>query len=214
MKNIDKIIEVLEKETKKYLNPAMDYSEIYSDPYRVLIGCLISLRTKDKVTIEASKRLFSLARTPKEMVRLSEKQIEEAIKPSNYYKTKAKRIKEISEFLLKNYGGKVPNKLEELLKLKGVGRKTANIVLSYGFNKHAIAVDTHVHRISNRLGLVKTKTPIETEEELMRILPKKYWKRFNTLLVIWGQNVCKPVKPLCDSCPIYDYCDRVGVKRE
>jgi endonuclease-3 len=214
MKNINKIIEVLEIETKRYLNAAMGYNEIYSDPYRVLIGCLISLRTKDKVTIEASKRLFSLARTPKEMVRLSEKQIEEAIKPSNYYKTKAKRIKEISEFLLKNYGGKVPNKLEELLKLKGVGRKTANIVLSYGFDKHAIAVDTHVHRISNRLGLVKTKTPKETEEELMRILPKKYWKRFNTLLVIWGQNVCKPVKPLCNSCPIYDYCDRIGVKKE
>jgi endonuclease-3 len=212
MNRIDKIIQILERETKKYLNPAMDYSEIYSDPYTILIGCLISLRTKDKVTMEASKRLFSLAKNPKDMASLTLKQIEDAIKPANYYKTKAKRIKEISEFLMKNYNGQVPDKIDELLKLKGVGRKTANIVLSHAFKKHAIAVDTHVHRISNRIGLVKTKTPKETERELMKILPKKYWKKYNTLLVVWGQNVCKPVKPLCNYCQIYEYCERIGVK--
>jgi endonuclease-3 len=212
MNKIDRIIQILEKETKKYLDPAMNYTEIYSDPYTVLIGCIISLRTKDKVTMEASKKLFSLAKTPEDMVKLSVKQIENTIRPSNYYKTKAKRIKDISEFLLKNYNGRVPDKIEDLLKLKGVGRKTANIVLSHAFNKDAIAVDTHVHRISNRLGLVKTKTPKETEEALIRILPKKHWKKYNTLLVVWGQNVCKPIKPLCNSCPIYEYCERVGVK--
>jgi endonuclease-3 len=212
MNKIDRIIQILEKETKKYLDPAMNYTEIYSDPYTVLIGCIISLRTKDKVTMEASKKLFSLAKTPEDMVKLSVKQIENTIRPSNYYKTKAKRIKDISEFLLKNYNGRVPDKIEDLLKLKGVGRKTANIVLSHAFNKNAIAVDTHVHRISNRLGLVKTKTPKETEEALIRILPKKHWKKYNTLLVVWGQNVCKPIKPLCNSCPIYEYCERVGVK--
>lgn len=212
MNKIDKIIQILEKETKKYSNPAMDYDKIFSNPYKILVGCLISLRTKDKVTIEASKRLFSLAETPQEMVKLSEKQIEDAIKPSNYYKTKARRIKEISEYLLRNYNGKVPDKMGELLKLKGVGRKTASVVLSYAFNKHAIAVDTHVHRISNRLGLVNTKTPNETEKELMKVLPKKYWKKYNHLLVVWGQNVCKPKKPSCNTCPINEFCQKVGVK--
>jgi len=209
---IDKIIQILEKETKKYLNPAMNYSEIYSDSYTVLVGCLLSLRTKDKVTIEASKRLFSLAKNPKEMTKLSLRQIENAIKIVNYYKTKAKRIREISYFLLKNYKGQVPDRIEELLKLRGVGRKTANIVLTHGFNKYAIAVDTHVHRISNRLGILNTKTPEETEKELMKILPKKHWKKYNTLLVVWGQNVCKPIRPLCNFCNIYKYCKRVGVK--
>ncbi len=215
MEKIDKIIKILKKETKKYLDPAMDQVKMkYDTPYNILISCLISLRTKDIVTIEASNRLFSLADTPEKMIKLSEKQIQDAIKPANYYKTKAKRIKEISEVLVKKYSGKVPDKFEKLIELKGVGRKTANIVLTHAFNKHAVAVDTHVHRISNRLGLVKTKTPEETEYELKKILPKKYWKIYNDLLVKWGQNVCKPIKPLCQNCAIYDYCQRVGVKEK
>ncbi|MEM5777604.1 MAG: endonuclease III [Candidatus Aenigmatarchaeota archaeon] len=212
MKNIDKIIKILRKETKKYIKPAMDQiKDINYSPYTILISCLLSLRTKDSVTIEASKRLFSLADTPEAMVKIDLKEIENAIKPSNYYKTKAKRIKEISKLLIEKYNGNVPDKFEELIKIKGIGRKTANIVLAYAFGKNTIAVDTHVHRISNRLGLVKTKKPHQTEEELKKILPKKYWKIYNNLLVVWGQNVCKPIKPLCDKCAIYEYCDRLGV---
>jgi len=212
MAKIDEIIKILKKETKQYFQPAMEYSELVHSPYRTLISCLISLRTKDAVTIEASKRLFSLADTPEKMIKVDVKDIEKSIKPANYYKTKARRIKEISKELVENYNGQVPDSFEELIKLKGVGRKTANIVLTHAFGKDAIAVDTHVHRISNRLGLVKTKNPHETEKELERILPKKYWKVYNYLLVIWGQNVCKPVKPLCEKCKIYEYCERNGVR--
>ncbi|MEM4367427.1 MAG: endonuclease III [Candidatus Aenigmatarchaeota archaeon] len=212
MNKIDKIIKILRKETRKYIKPAMDQiKDTNYSPYKILISCLLSLRTKDSVTIEASKRLFSLADTPEKMVKIDLKEIEDAIKPSNYYKTKAKRIKEISKTLIEKYNGKVPDQFDELIKLKGVGRKTANIVLTHAFGKNAIAVDTHVHRISNRLGLVKTKTPHQTEEELKKILPKKYWKIYNDLLVVWGQNICKPVKPLCEKCAIYKYCERVGV---
>ncbi|MEM5777853.1 MAG: endonuclease III [Candidatus Aenigmatarchaeota archaeon] len=212
MNKIDKIIKILRKETRKYIKPAMDQiKDTNYSPYKILISCLLSLRTKDSVTIEATKRLFSLADTPEKMVKIDLKEIEDAIKPSNYYKTKAKRIKEISKTLIEKYDGKVPDQFEELIKLRGVGRKTANIVLIHAFGKKTIAVDTHVHRISNRLGLVKTKTPHQTEKELKKILPKKYWKIYNDLLVVWGQNICKPVKPLCENCAIYDYCERVGV---
>ncbi|MFH8080488.1 MAG: endonuclease III [Candidatus Aenigmatarchaeota archaeon] len=208
MRNIDEIIKILKKETKKYMKTAMSQiKEINENPYMILISCIISLRTRDPVTIEASKKLFSLAKTPEEMIKVDDKEIENAIRPANYYKSKAKRIKEISRVLVEKYNGKVPSDFDELIKLKGVGRKTANIVLSYGFNKHAIAVDTHVHRISNRLGLVKTRKPEETERELKMILPKKYWKIYNALLVVWGQNVCKPVKPMCKDCALKNYCE-------
>ena len=211
--DIKRVITRLKKEVKKFQEPYVTQISKKKDPFQVLISCIISLRTKDKVTYEASKRLFEKAKTPKEMLKLSEKQIQKLIYPAGFYKTKAKRIREICKVLIGEYNGKVPHEEEELLKLKGVGRKTMNIVRTLGFNKHGIAVDTHVFRISNRLGLVKTKTPEQTEFALKKILTKKYWIIYNGLLVAWGQNICKPVSPFCSKCAIKKYCKRIGVAK-
>ena len=147
------------------------------------------------------------------MSKLKEKQIQKLIYPVGFYRVKSKRIKEISKVLIKDCNGKVPSDMDELLKLKGVGRKTANIVLVFGFNKNALPIDIHCHRIPNRLGWIKTKTPEQTEMELKKILPKKYWIDFNNIFVVFGQNICVPVSPFCSKCPIYDYCPRIGVKK-
>ncbi|MBU5689653.1 MAG: endonuclease III [Candidatus Aenigmatarchaeota archaeon] len=208
---ITKIIKILKKETVKFEKPAMEQLT-KPTPFKVLISCLLSLRTKDKITIKASEKLFSIASTPHEISKLDLNKIENAIKNVNYYKTKAKRIKEISEELIQKYNGDVPDNIDDLLKLKGVGRKTANIVLIYAFGKNTIAVDTHVHRISNRIGIVKTKTPEKTEFELKKKIPPKFWKDYNNLLVTWGQNICLPTKPKCDACKIKYYCKKIGVK--
>ncbi|MDI9569928.1 MAG: endonuclease III [Pseudomonadota bacterium] len=183
------------------------------DPFAILVSTLLSLRTKDEVTAVATDRLLSLADTPGEMMRLPESSIRNAIYPVGFYRNKARRLREISAVLVENHGGTVPDSMEELLKLKGVGRKTANLVLTLGFDKDGICVDTHVHRISNRLGYVATKTPQETEAALRGKLPRKYWKTFNTILVAFGQKLCRPVSPLCSICPIRDCCDRIGVTR-
>jgi len=209
---IDRIIETLKREKKKFKKTAISEIHKTKDPFRVLISCLLSLRTKDEVTLKASERLFSVAKTPEEFLNLSTKKIEELIYPVGFYRVKAKRIKEISKIIIEKYSGKVPNNLEELLTLPGVGRKTANIVITQGFNKYGIAVDTHVHRVSNRLGLVETKTPEETEVELRKMIPKKYWIELNDLFVSFGQNICTPISPRCSICPISKYCDKVGVK--
>ncbi|KAA3601458.1 MAG: endonuclease III [Candidatus Scalindua sp. AMX11] len=182
-------------------------------PFKVLISCLLSLRTKDQVTAEASVKLFLLAETPQKMQKLSVARIEKAIYPVGFYKTKAIRIKEICGTLIENYGGKTPDEIDELLKLKGVGRKTANLVVTLGYGKLGICVDTHVHRISNRFGFVNTKTPEQTEFALRKILPEKYWIIYNDLLVSYGQNVCKPISPMCSDCKLFTYCKRVGVKK-
>ena len=182
-------------------------------PFMVLISCILSLRTKDKVTAEASNRLFKLADNPQKMLGLSIKNIEKAIYPVGFYKTKAKRIKEICRVLLDDYEGVVPNEIDELLKLNGVGRKTANLTVTLGYGKLGICVDTHVHRISNRLGLVKTKTPEQTEFALRKKLPQKHWLFYNDLLVTYGQNLCVPISPWCSKCRIFKYCKRVGVKK-
>lgn len=181
------------------------------DPFRILISTLLSLRTKDATTTEASQRLFRIAKDPERMRKLRPKQIEQLIFPVGFYRTKARRIIDICRVLIESYGGKVPDTMEELLKLKGVGRKTANLVLTLGFGKYGICVDTHVHRISNRLGIVKTKTPHETEFALMKVLPKKYWIDYNDLLVSFGQNLCSPISPWCSKCPIKHDCPRIGV---
>lgn len=213
IRNIDKIIKELRKVYPKYREPvSTEFSRISKDPYKVLISCLISLRTKDEVTRPASYRLFRLADSPKKMAGLSLKKIGKAIYPAGFYLTKAKRIKEISKIILDKYNGKVPDEIDELLKLHGVGRKTANLVLSLGYDKPAICVDVHVHRLSNRLGLVKTKNPEETEFALRKKLPKKYWIIINDLLVAYGQNLCRPVSPFCSKCVIKRYCKRIGVK--
>ena len=213
MDKIDDIVTILKRENKKYIVPIVTIVSMTKSPFMVLISCLLSLRTKDKVTAEASNRLFKLANNPEKMLGLSIKNIEKAIYPVGFYKTKAKRIKEICRVLLDDYEGVVPNEIDELLKLNGVGRKTANLTVTLGYGKLGICVDTHVHRISNRLGLVKTKTPEQTEFALRKKLPQKHWLFYNDLLVTYGQNLCVPISPWCSKCKIFKYCKRVGVKK-
>ena len=181
------------------------------DPFRVLISCILSLRTKDKVTGEASQRLFELAQTPEAMAKRSVGKIEKAIYPVGFYRVKARTIRDLSKQLLQKYNGRVPDTIEELLQLKGVGRKTANLVVTLGYDKEGICVDTHVHRITNRWGLVRTKTPHQTEFALRATLPVKYWKPLNSYLVAFGQGICRPISPLCSHCQLRPACDRVGV---
>ena len=212
-KKIKKIIEILETEYKKFKPPIVTEISKKKDPFKVLIGTVLSLRTKDEVTHKASEKLFNQADSPQKILKLKEKEIEKLIYPVGFYKRKAKNIIEISKILIEKYDAKVPDSIDELLKLPGVGRKTANLVITLGYGKYGICVDTHVHRISNRLGLVNTKTPEETEFALRKILPKKYWIKYNDLLVTWGQNICTPISPKCSICKIKDYCDKVGVTK-
>jgi endonuclease-3 len=183
------------------------------EPFRVLVACVISLRTKDAVTAEASARLFAVADTPGAVSRLPETRIAKLIFPAGFYRTKARQIRSIARRLLDRHGGVVPADRDALLDLPGVGRKTANLVLGLSFRQPAICVDTHVHRISNRLGLVRTKTPAETEAALERVLPKRYWIEINDLLVTFGQTVCHPTSPRCSTCPLASRCPRVSVTR-
>jgi endonuclease-3 len=183
------------------------------DPFRVLIACLLSLRTKDETTGPAAARLFALADTPEAMLRLPAQRIERAIFPVGFYRTKARVLLGVCRDLLERFGGQVPDEIDRLLTLKGVGRKTANLVVTQGFNKPGICVDIHVHRISNRLGYVKTKNPTETETALRKQLPRRYWIGYNDLLVSFGQNICHPVSPRCSECPVSLRCARVGVMR-
>jgi len=210
--DIDTIIHILRSMIEQWRKPVVtEIADESRDPFKVLISTVLSLRTKDDVTREASKRLFKLAETPEEMLQVNRKNIEKIIFPVGFYRNKAKSILDICKTLVEKYHGCVPSNLDELLSLKGVGRKTANLVLTVGYNLPGICVDTHVHRISNRLGYVSTKTPKETEYALREKLPEKYWIEYNDLLVSFGQNLCKPVSPICTQCPIHDHCMRVGV---
>ena len=211
--NIVEGLKKLKKAVRKFRTPSVTVIAKKNDPFAVLVSCIISLRTRDEVTELASARLFTLAKLPAELLELSNAKIEKAIYPAAFYRNKTKSLKELCQVLVKEYSGKVPNKLEELLKLKGVGRKTANLTLILGHNKPGICVDIHVHRISNRWGYVKTKSPDETEMVLRAILPKRFWKGYNDLLVSFGQNLCKPVSPFCGSCPLEDQCPKIGVNR-
>jgi len=194
--NIVEGLKKLKKAVRKFRTPSVTVIAKKNDPFAVLVSCIISLRTRDEVTELASTRLFALAKLPAELLELSNAKIEKAIYPAAFYRNKTKSLKELCQVLVKEYSGKVPDKLEQLLKLKGVGRKTANLTLILGHNKPGICVDIHVHRISNRWGYVKTKSPNETEMVLREILPKRFWKGYNDLLVSFGQNLCKPVSPL------------------
>ena len=211
--NIVEGLKKLKKAVRKFRTPSVTVIAKKNDPFAVLVSCIISLRTRDEVTELASARLFALAKLPAELLELSNSKIEKAIYPAAFYRNKTKSLKELCQVLVKEYSGKVPDQLEELLKLKGVGRKTANLTLILGHNKPGICVDIHVHRISNRWGYVKTKSPDETEMVLREILPKRFWKGYNDLLVSFGQNLCKPVSPFCGSCPIEDQCPKIGVNR-
>jgi endonuclease-3 len=208
-------IRILRREVRRWQEPVVGVvaRESARDPFRILVSCLLSLRTKDKTTSEASARLFALAHTPVGLLKLSRQRIEGAIYPVGFYRTKAKAIHAISRRLLEDYQGKVPQSIDELTTLPGVGRKTANLVVTVGYQKPGICVDIHVHRITNRWGYVKTKTPEETEQALRARLPKRYWITFNDLLVPYGQNLCQPVSPFCSRCKLVDICDRVGVVR-
>jgi endonuclease-3 len=211
---IDQIVQTLRREVGRFRTPIVtQIREDTRDPFKVLISCLLSLRTKDEVTSGASMRLFELGETPEAILRLSEEAIAEAIYPVGFYRTKAKRILEICQTLVAEYGGRVPDNLDELLRLKGVGRKTANLVVTLGYGKPGICVDTHVHRICNRLGLVQTKTPEQTEMALRQVLPPEYWIEINDLLVTWGQNVCSPISPLCSECALESLCPKIGEGR-
>lgn len=213
IKDFDYVIPIIAKYTEGLLEPVVSrIKKEKADPFKILVGTILSLRTKDNVTESASLRLFKVVTTPYDLKKLSVEEIEKLIYPVGFYRRKAAQLKEIADVLIEKYGGKVPNSLNELLKIKGVGRKTANLVITEAFDDYGICVDTHVHRISNRLGWVKTKTPEQTEEELRKILPKKYWKKINQYLVTFGQNVCKPVSPLCSKCPLASICPKIGVK--
>lgn len=213
MFDIDTVLKSIEQENKKFIEPVVTTISRRRTPFHVLISCLLSLRTKDQTTREASNRLFAVADNPEDMRKIPVSKLEKLIYPVGFYRTKAKKIKEICEELVKTYRGKVPDEIDELLKLNGVGRKTANLVVTLGYKKPGICVDTHVHRITNRWGYITTKNPHETEFILRQKLPQKYWLTINDLLVTYGQNICVPVSPKCSICPVSKYCQKVGVAR-
>ena len=205
MKNIDAIVSGI-----KGMNlPQTDFVKLmeeFKNPFLVLICCILSLRTNDKTTYPASLRMMKLGKTPEDFLSVDVEDLAKAIYPVGFYRNKAEQILQIADEIVHKCNGKVPDSIDELVKFKEVGRKTANLVMAKGFLKPAICVDVHVHRISNRLGLVRTKTPDETEMALRKILPEKYWLDINTILVTFGQNICKPQKPLCTQCAIKNYC--------
>ena len=213
-RNMAEIIRLLELELgKRDLPIVTKLAEERRDPFEILIATLLSLRTKDEVTAVATERLFTLVSTPAEMLRLSEAEIQRAIYPVGFYRNKAETIRHVCRELIERFQSRVPDSIEELLTQKGVGRKTANLVVSLDFSGAGLCVDTHVHRISNRIGYVRTKTPEETEFALRAKLPPEHWSRYNTLLVAFGRNTCRPISPLCSHCPVEAYCDRVGVTK-
>ena len=209
---IHAVVEVLKREIRRWKVPAVG-AVSGEDPFLVLMSTILSLRTKDATTEAASNRLFALATTPKGMLGLDVRTIEKTIYPVSFYRVKARRVKGICADLIERFSGRVPDTIDELLTLKGVGRKTANLVVTLGYRKPGICVDVHVHRISNRLGYVRTKTPEKTEEALRAKLPDRYWIVWNDLLVTYGQNLCTPTSPWCSRCKLAPYCARRGVLR-
>ena len=207
------VLRHLRKSIKSWRVPVVTKISRQQNPFMVLVSCLLSLRTRDEITDAASRRLFVLASSPKKLLRLDPKQVEKAIYPVAFYRNKTLRLYEISRALIDDNDGKVPDSLDQLLRLKGVGRKTANLTLVLGYNKPGVCVDIHVHRIVNRWGYVQTKSPNETEKALRCKLPKRYWMEINNLLVSFGQNICKPQSPFCSNCVVLEYCEQVGVNR-
>lgn len=209
---INDIVKILKEELDLGEMPIVSHlAQSERDPFVILISTLLSLRTKDEVTAVATDRLFALASTPEAMLKVPQAKIAKVIYPVGFYRNKAQTIHHTCRELIDRFGSKVPDNLADLLSIKGVGRKTANLVVTLAYGKDGICVDTHVHRISNRLGYVETKNPDETEMALRDKLPRKHWIIYNTLLVAFGRKTCKPVSPLCSTCPLSRYCDRVGV---
>lgn len=212
--SIAPIMTILREEVKTFSTPVVGLiARKTKDPFQVLISCLLSLRTRDETTAQASARLFKLADTPFNVLRLTPQQIESAIYPVSFYRNKTKSILGICREIIEKHQGKVPDTIESLLTLPGVGRKTANLVVTVAYGRPGICVDTHVHRISNRIGYIRTRTPEESEMALRKKLPERYWIEFNDILVPYGQFVCKPISPFCSGCKISSYCRRVGVQK-
>lgn len=205
---ISEVVRLLE-EAKQPKSDFVCLMDSFKDPYLVLIACILSLRTNDKTTYPATLRMLELAKTPQQMMNVDVDTLAEAIYPVGFYKNKAGQIIELSKLIVEKYNGKVPDSIDELCKFRGVGRKTANLVMTLGFGVPAICVDVHVHRIFNRLGYIKTSNPEETEFALREKLPVEFWIPINTLLVTHGQNVCKPINPKCSQCPVFAYCDKL-----
>ncbi|ABK98294.1 endonuclease III domain-containing protein [Pelobacter propionicus] len=210
---IHRVMALLREEYASWRTPAVTIvAECERSPFKVLVSCIISLRTKDEVTAAASARMFARADSAERMLKLAEDEIAALIYPAGFYRTKAGQIHGIAHRLVTEFGGNVPDEMEDLLRFRGVGRKTANLVLTLGFGKPGICVDTHVHRICNRLGYVSTRSPEQTEMALRAQLPGEYWIAINDLLVAFGQNHCHPISPRCTTCRIAEFCSRVGVK--
>ena len=212
---VHKVLEILKIEVQNYNVPVVDLIEVQTqDPFKILLATILSARTNDRTTAAACKKLFTQVKSIDDLEQISQDKLQELIYPVGFYKNKSKYLKALPSVLRQKFQGKIPETVDELVHLPGVGRKTANLVSAVAFKHQAICVDIHVHRIMNRLGYVKTNTPLETEKELRRKLPAKYWKMVNTLLVAFGQNLCRPLAPHCSQCPVKDYCRRVNVEKQ
>jgi endonuclease-3 len=211
--DMQKVFTVLRQETKNFVPPAIDQivKEFGQDPFLILISCLLSLRTRDVTSVKVSRILFSRAKTPQEILAIPISELEKMFHPIGFFRSKAHTVQSVCYELINRFDGKVPHTEQELLSIKGIGQKTANAVLGYAFNIPALCVDTHVHQIANRLGWVKTKTPDQTEKELKKIVPVENWIELNRLFVLWGQNICTPVRPFCSHCAIAHLCPKIGV---
>ncbi|MEW6062855.1 MAG: endonuclease III [Nanoarchaeota archaeon] len=211
MNNLAGVITTLEGYYKKERRTTLNRMRERPNAFKILISCLISLRTRDETTERISRELFKIADTPEKIARMDVKRLEKIVYSSGYYKNKARTIKHVANVILEKYNGGVPDTEKELLSIKGIGRKTANIVLCFAYRKDVIPVDVNVHRIVNRLGWVRTKNAEQTERELIKIIPKKYWRELNGLFILHGKNICVPMNPFCSKCPVVKYCKRVGV---
>lgn len=217
MKKVDipQIYKILGKEIQKYQLPLSDSVELKTnDPFKVLVATILSARTKDTLTEKICDNLFKEVKNVADLDKINLKKLEKLIYPVSFYKNKARNLKKLPSVLKEVFDNKIPSDVDELTKLPGVGRKTANIVSAVAFKKNAIGVDTHVHKIVNRWGYVKTKKPEDTEKELRKKLPIKYWKNLNTYLVTFGQHVCRPTSPWCSKCPIKQYCNQINVDKK
>lgn len=213
LKNIPEEMKLLSKKYNANDKTTLNRMRKKPDSFKILISCLLSLRTQDKNTEKASNKLFEVASTPEEIVKLKTEDLEELIFSSGHYKKKARTLQHVSQDLIERFNSEVPETKEELLSIKGIGPKTANIVLAFAFGKEVLPIDTHCHRIPNRLGWVQTKTPEKTEVKLEKILPRKYWREFNAIFVQFGKEICQPISPWCSKCPINHLCPKIGIVR-
>jgi len=212
-KNITRVMDMLLAKYLSHRQPTLRRTSHENNPFKVLMSCLLSLRTQDKNTEIASRNLFEHVKTPQDILKIPIKQLEKLIYSSGHYKKKSRVLKSVSKELIERFNSKVPNDKEQLLSIKGIGPKTANIVLAFAYGKEVLPIDTHCHRIPNRFGWIKTKNPVETEKDLEKILPRKYWKEFNTIIILFGKAICQPISPKCSICPVKKYCKRIGVQK-